>query len=66
MRQYLVTFLDGRTETVNAASLDEVEILYTGYPVVSINPLYTAQATALNPLWVLLLIAGLLWASRKA
>jgi hypothetical protein len=50
---YLVTFLDGRKKEVNAVSIDEAEILYAGYPVESIRPLYKAQATAWNPLWLL-------------
>lgn len=62
---WYVTFDTGHSERVRADSYKDVEVLFAGFPVTSIQPLYTTSATALDPLWIIFGIALLMWFTRK-
>jgi len=64
--KWIVTFDTGHSEQVTADSRSDVEILFAGFPVTSIQPLYTTQATGLDPLWIVLGIALLLFITKKS
>jgi hypothetical protein len=58
---YKVLFANGHEALIEAASIHEVELAFEAYPVTTITPVYTTQATGLNPLWLLAIAAWLLW-----
>lgn len=62
---YKVLFANGREALVEAENIAEIELAFEAYPITSITQVYTAQATGLNPLWLLVVGVWLFWFARQ-